>query len=52
MADTAATRLSALVADLGEYGRKRAWQYRHEAMTPGEQDSPRWASQFFGGQDR
>ena len=52
MADTAATRLSALVADLGEYGRKRAWQYRHEVMTPGEQDSPRWASQFFGGQDR
>lgn len=52
IADTAATRLSALVADLSEYGRKHAWEYRHEVMTPGEQDSPRWASQFFGGRDR
>jgi len=51
LAYDAARRLTALVTDLGEYGRKHAWQYRHEVKTDGEQDSPRRASQFFGGQD-
>jgi len=51
LADDAARRLTALVTDLGEYGRKHAWQYRHEVKTDGEQDSPRRAAQFFGGQD-
>ena len=52
LAEDALTRLSALTNDLGEYARKRAWQYRHETVSAGEQDSPRRASQFFGGHDR
>ena len=51
LADDAAKRMSELVTDLSEYGRKHGWQYRHEVKTDGEQDSPRRASQFFGGQD-
>jgi len=49
LAYDAARRLTALVADLGEYDRKHAWQYRHEVMTENEKHSPYWASQFFGG---
>jgi len=52
LANDAARRLTALVTDLDEYGRKHAWQYRHKVKTDGEQDSPRRASQFFGGLDK
>ena len=51
LADDAARRLSELVTDLSEYGRKHSWQYRHEVKTDGERDSPHRASWFFGGQD-
>lgn len=51
LASDAARRLAALVTDLDEYGRKHAWQYRHEVMTENERQSPYRASQFFGGLD-
>lgn len=51
LADDAARRLAPLTTDLGEYGRKHAWHYRHEVMTENENQSPYRASQFFGGLD-
>ena len=51
LTDNAAKRLASLATDLSEYSRKRSWQYRHEALSDGEQDAPRRASQFFGGPD-
>jgi len=52
LAGTTAAKLETLSADLSEYARKQAWQYRHEKMTEDEQNAPRRASQFFGGLDR
>lgn len=49
LAGDASQRLEALVANLGEYIRKQAWQYRDEPLTLGEEAAPRSAVQFFGG---
>ncbi len=49
LAGDAAARLAALRRDLGEYLRKRAWQYRHEQMTGDEERAPDRAVHFFGG---
>lgn len=49
LAEDAPQRLAALAADLGEYARKQAWQYRDEPLTRGEEAAPRSAVQFFGG---
>ncbi len=51
LADNATARLQALANDLKEYIRKRAWQYRHEALTDSERDAPLGAVEFFGGQE-
>jgi hypothetical protein len=40
LADDTARRLTALVTDLDEYGRKHAWQYRREVMMENEKQSP------------
>jgi len=49
LTEMAVQRLSVLAEDLEEYVRKKMWQYHEEVITPGEQDAPRCATQFFGG---
>ncbi|MDH7487936.1 MAG: DUF6062 family protein [Anaerolineae bacterium] len=51
LADEATGRLETLVANLGAYIRKQAWQYRDEPLTSGEADAPRKAAEFFGGRE-
>jgi hypothetical protein len=45
------TRLEALQANLEEYARKQAWQYRDEVMTDAERSAPRRALEFLAGWD-
>lgn len=49
LAEDASQRLEVLAADLREYIRKQAWQYRDEPLTRGEEAAPRSVVQFFGG---
>ena len=51
LAEDAAMRLATLRQDLGEYLRKRAWQYRHEITSNEEASAPGRAARFFGGTD-
>jgi len=51
LAETAGRKMATLAADLEGYIRKRAYDRRHEAMTDGQQNAPRRASEFFGGLD-
>lgn len=42
-------RLEALQKDLHEYGRKQAWEYRYETVTPTEQSATERAVAFLAG---
>lgn len=44
-------RLARLQLDLAEYGRKQAWQYREEAISPAEQEATERAVAFVAGQE-
>jgi hypothetical protein len=49
IAATNARKLAALTHDLEEYGRKHAWDNRHEKLTEAEAASVERAASFFGG---
>ena len=49
IAAASARKLAALTHDLEEYGRKQAWDNRHEKLTEAETASVERAAGFFGG---
>jgi hypothetical protein len=49
IATATARKLTALTHDLEEYGRKHAWDNRHEMLTEAEATSVERAAGFFGG---